>query len=477
MGQARLERLFGPIGPLLSEAVSGPGLELALCRELTDAIDGELSYSSLIGGGTRTALRFGAFGGTGVDPLPEPLQARLQRSRALVIDPDADMRGQLIAKLHAWGVRAIAAAGGVEAVDAIHVAAEADDHFTMAFIDSSIQEAEMHGIIAALQVSPGHRTAVLVATGVGDELVMPNDLARRSQAMLQSPVRLSQLFDCLAQMNVDSTGALRDVRGAAADFDKEKRVLVVEDNIVNQCVAVEILRRLGVVVDVAENGGEALAAVIERRYDLVFMDCHMPVMDGFEAVRNIRAGDVNNDVPVVALTACGLPGDRERCLDAGMNDFLCKPFTRRQIQKMLEKWASVTTRPGSTPQSAAPQDDDDILNASVLAEIKSLDDAGDDSIFREILDEYLSSSGELVARLDTAVSHMDAAQVGHCAHALKSSSAALGASKFAAHCRRLEERARTDNMSGALEEWLEAQAVYRKTIEALGMQQRERVAC
>ena len=137
----------------------------------------------------------------------------------------------------------------------------------------------------------------------------------------------------------------------------------------------------------------------------------------------------------------------------------------------------MATRPGSTPQSAAPQDDDDILNASVLAEIKSLDDAGDDSIFREILDEYLSSSGELVARLDTAVSHMDAAQVGHCAHALKSSSAALGASKFAAHCRRLEERARTDNMSGALEEWLEAQAVYRKTIEALGMQQRERVAC
>jgi CheY-like chemotaxis protein/HPt (histidine-containing phosphotransfer) domain-containing protein/anti-sigma regulatory factor (Ser/Thr protein kinase) len=476
IGRAHLERLFGPIGALLSETASGPGLGLALCRELSDAIGADLSIGSLLGGGTRIEFRFAVFGGPAVDPLPEPLQARLQKSRALVVDPHPDMRGQLIARLRAWGVRATAADGGLEAVDAIHAAAQGKDHFTMAFIDSAIQEADMHGIIAALQVSPCHRTAVLVATGVGNELLMSNDLARRSQAMLESPVRLSQLFDCLAQMNVDSTGALRDVRTAAANRLDEKRVLVVEDNIVNQCVAVEILRRLGIVVDVAENGGEALAAVTRRRYDLVFMDCHMPVMDGFEAVRNIRAGEIHNDVPIVALTACGLPGDRQRCLDAGMNDFLCKPFTRRQIQEMLEKWARVVARPGSAPQLVDAADDE-ILNGEVLAEIRSLDDAGDDSIFREILEEYLSSSRQLVSRLETAVGRSDASEIGQCAHALKSSSAALGAAKFAAYCRRLEERARTADLDGARREWQEARAVYRQTIDALGLQRQERVAC
>lgn len=449
-----------------SDVVYGPGVALSMCRDLADAANSEFSVGSLVGGGAWASLRFTAFSEAAVEPLPEPLQARLQRSRALVVDPDPDMRGQLIAKLGAWGVRSIAAPSGLAACDAIHAAAEDDDHFTMVFVDSAVREVDMHGILAALQMSRGHRTTVLVATGVGDEFVMPNDLARRSQALLESPVRLSQLFDCLAQMNVDSTGALRDRRGG--NGSDGHRVLVVEDNIVNQCVAVEMLRRLGALVDVAENGGEAVAAIARADYDLVFMDCHMPVMDGFDAARQIRAGTVQADVPIVALTACALPGDRERCLDAGMNDFLCKPFTRRQIERMLEKWIPALGGRVMATETTAGSDDGDILNRSVLSEIMALDDAGDDSIFQEILAEYLASSAQLMARLDDAVRAMDADEIGRCAHALKSSSAALGARRLAACCRRLEERARMADMRDTPAEWKQAQAAFRRTIDALG---------
>lgn len=247
---------------------------------------------------------------------------------------------------------------------------------------------------------------------------------------------------------------------------KEMRILLVEDNPVNREVAIGMLETFASRIDIAENGREALAATESTVYDLVFMDCQMPEMDGLTATRLIRerekrqASMVNSQsrVPIVALTAHAMQGDRELCLAAGMDDYLTKPFTLVQLEHMVSLWVpekeaqrilSVTSQGqttsgvelsvavgGSTgsPDTAEPT----IIDQSALAAIRALQRPGQPDILARILSQYLETSREMVERIRRAVQSNDAAELRAAAHRLKSSSAQLGAMALAADCRELE---------------------------------------
>ena len=256
--------------------------------------------------------------------------------------------------------------------------------------------------------------------------------------------------------------------GVTGSDPSGRHVLLVEDNIVNQCVASEILKRIGVTVDIANNGVEALQMLVDTHYDFVFMDCQMPEMDGFEATRRIRARGDLGELPVVALTANALSGDRQSCLDAGMTDYLTKPFTRDQLKAMLDKWttgriAVATEAMDGTSGFASIE----LVDQAALNEIRMLDNDGESSIFDEIIGEYLTSSATLVRDIEAAIAQRQADAVARSSHALKSSSAAVGLSFFAQQCARIEALGMAGDIAQITELWTQAENCYRRSVDQL----------
>jgi CheY-like chemotaxis protein len=218
-------------------------------------------------------------------------------------------------------------------------------------------------------------------------------------------------------------------------------VLLVEDNIVNRTLALEMLRRLGCDAMHAGNGVEALDALEKHDFDVVLMDCQMPVMDGFIATRKLRERELlkkkEEPTRVVALTANALAGDRDACLAAGMNDYLAKPFTLAQLRNLL--------LPSSVSRSAANKA---TLDNSALDAVRQLDPDGSDRLLSRLIALYRDASSQLLADIDNGLKAGDAEAIARAAHTLKSSSANLGATNVAAIARQIETAARGGEIAG-----------------------------
>jgi CheY-like chemotaxis protein len=215
-------------------------------------------------------------------------------------------------------------------------------------------------------------------------------------------------------------------------------VLLVEDNMVNRTLALEMLQRLGCDAMHAGNGVEALDALEKQDFDVVLMDCQMPVMDGFIATRKLREREVakkKEATRVVALTANALAGDREACLAAGMNDYLAKPFTLAQLRNIL--------LPSKVSRSAANKV---TLDHSAIEAVRQLDPDGNDRLLARLIALYRDDSSQLLADIDNAMKTGDAEGVARAAHTLKSSSANLGATNVAAIARQIEHSARSGDL-------------------------------
>jgi PAS domain S-box-containing protein len=261
----------------------------------------------------------------------------------------------------------------------------------------------------------------------------------------------------------------------------EVRILLVEDNPVNREVACGMLETLHCRIDTAENGREGLTALETTEYDLVFMDCQMPEMDGLTATRLIREREardareaddttqrIGHRVPIVALTAHAMRGDREVCLAAGMDDYLTKPFTLSQLEQLLARWV-FTKRPGQVgmrgdrPEAVHPRtetqkdrpDEPALIDQTALAAIRALQRPGHPDIVLRVLTQYMDTSPEIIDRIRRAVSSKDGAELRAAAHRLKSSSAQLGAAAVASDCRELE-------MMGANQELKQADETFKQ---------------
>ena len=250
------------------------------------------------------------------------------------------------------------------------------------------------------------------------------------------PVNARSDLRGLAQETVET-----DCRKPAAG--SEVRILLVEDNPVNQEVTLGILKLFGCKADLAENGRLALAAWKKNRYDLILMDCQMPEMDGYQATEAIRRAELERGtyVPIVALTAHALKGDRERCLNSGMNDFISKPFKQQQLLDVLEKWVAFEKQDGdkSPPADAASEaPEESIIDPRALDNIRSLESPANPGILEKVIHIYLQEAPEIIQVLRGAISEKDFETVRRKAHYFKSSSANLGALKLAEWCKELE---------------------------------------
>ncbi len=420
---------------------------------------------------------------TGGDPRT------LSGQRALVVDDNATNRRILRQQLLSWGVEAVEAADAGEALEAAAAAAGDGRTFDLGVIDLNMPG--MDGIELARALKDDTSTAgtmLFLLSSSGYHLEAAESHLNGFAASLTKPVRSSELFDCLiTSLNAGSAPEPPDAPATAPAGASGPEVLgtilLVEDNKVNQLVGCKVLENLGYAYEIANNGVEAVSLFRSREYDAILMDCQMPEMDGYEATEAIRRQEAKSSgggvrrTPIIAMTAAAMEGDRERCMAAGMDDFITKPVRLEAIGAVLERWVA---RPPETERACAPapaaaaragvagaaagdaaaavRSADDPLDRAQIELLLSLDD-GQGETLAEIVNEYIRVATEGRGELLREIDQRDSGALARTAHTLKGASANVGASGMAEVCAGLELRARQAQVddAAALMEQFEAE--------------------
>jgi PAS domain S-box-containing protein len=453
----RLFKSFSQVDTSITRRYGGTGLGLAISKKLTGMMGGQIGVESREGGGSTfwftVELEKQAEGREPAPVVPEDVRGQ----RILIVDDHPTNRLVLRELLNSWGCRHDEAADGPGALDKLRRGMEEGDPYRIALVD--MQMPGMDGKTLGLRIREDpclSATLLIMLTSVGQRGEIA-DLQRIGfAAYLTKPVRKSQLYDCIATvLGVSREGEVRRERPMVTrhtlveDKKKRFRILVAEDNAVNQKVALRILERLGFRADAVADGREAVRALETIPYDLVLMDVQMPEMNGFEATRWIRdpRSDVrNHDVPIIAMTAHAMKGDREKCLAAGMTDYVSKPVTPLALSEVLRKFVKTREGAGGRPARAQsrPAQPVDLVRIRGLAE-------GDAAFERELIAAFLQDAGERLSALEAAVREEDWPRVGREAHALKGASANTGAEAMRRTASRLEELAGLRERAGALD--------------------------
>jgi len=436
---------FSQADSFTTRKYGGTGLGLAICKQILTLMGGEIGLTSTVGRGSTFwfEIRLEPIAGSARDDA-EAEVAQLPRLnlagvRALVVDDNANNRELLQQHLNSWGVQAVAVDSGAAALAALN--AEGPLRFDLVLLDDRMPG--LDGIEVAKIVGQDARFANLrlVMLSSQESSGENAECAKLFAAALMKPLRRSQLFSCLSAAMTGAGGSQPRVEAAGATPDSTQRsagprILVVEDNPINLEVAVGMLESLGCSTETAHNGRMAIEAMNGGSFDAVLMDCQMPVMDGLTATAEIRRREVSAGkprAPIIAVTANAMEGDRERCLAAGMDDFLSKPFTQQQLALLLKRWLAALPMTDQSPRSDAVRPP--LVDAGVLRNIAALTRP---DLLNSLIDLYLNHSPGLIAAVETAAAGMQTAALAEAVHTLKSSTANLGGARLAMAARECE---------------------------------------
>jgi predicted ATPase/signal transduction histidine kinase/DNA-binding response OmpR family regulator/HPt (histidine-containing phosphotransfer) domain-containing protein len=486
--QARLFEPFAQGDPSTTSRYGGSGLGLAIAKRLVEMMQGEIGTQSAPGKGS--IFWFTAALKKQAGNARESYDRDLSSVRALIVDDNATNRQILSHQILTWKMHAASAADGSEALDKLRTAAREGKPYDLALLD--VKMPGMDGLTLARAIKADQSiagTRLVLLTSIGQPC-SPEELQETNiEISLVKPVKQSRLFDCLVNaMSKAAPGeSVADavLPGAPADSQlplqtKKARILLAEDNYINQRVVLGQLQKLGCRADAVANGLEALEAHSSTPYDIILMDCQMPEMDGYEAARKIRVReqsanrgpDWKSPVHIVAVTANALRGDREKCLAAGMNDYLSKPIRLRELQAVLERWkleaqgrphatvdSELTTagsRPGSVDRS------EDVLTGPEPVEGAAVDlqrlFAVSDGVgeLRELIDLYLQQSNQLLEDLGVAIRSGESDDIERCAHKLLGASANCGMTSILSPLRELESMGRSGRLEGVEQTYADA---------------------
>jgi CheY-like chemotaxis protein len=336
-------RLFEPFSQAdasTTRRYGGTGLGLAICRRLAEAMGGSIGVESELGRGSTFWIDVPLGRVAPAVPAPDAPSPSLEGWRALVVDDSPTNRLVLSAQLLAWGITADLAPDADAALDHMRRAASDARPYDLVLVDMAMPGMDGLDLARLVTSDPALSSARLFLLS---SVPVDADVAANAGvvARLAKPTPLAQLYDALLRAVGPSVGRAPVAGGAdqTPTTGSHGWLLIVEDNAINQAVAKGLAAKLGFGCDVAGNGIEALAALGRRHYDAVLMDCQMPEMDGFEATAEIRRREAGRTpVPIIAMTAGALVEDRERCLGAGMDDYLAKPVKGRELERVLNRW-------------------------------------------------------------------------------------------------------------------------------------------
>ena len=348
--QPRLFQAFSQADGSNTRKYGGTGLGLAICKKLVELMNGNIEFTSEMGSGS--SFSFTIEFKKQVVPAPPPPSRDLSHLRILVVDDNATSRQILGQHTRSWKVRSDAASSGREALKVLHDAI-VNDPYQLVILDMRMPEMDGLTLARSIKRDPAlASTHLIMLTSLGDSFESGEVEQSGIEACVSKPVKGPRLFDSIFEVLSGGapptperrralTGSLK-LRGDPTG--KPVRILLAEDNTINQKVAVKMLRGLGYGADIAGNGLEALAALERRAYDLILMDCQMPELDGYETTRRIRERPDFASVRIVALTANSMSGENLKCLEVGMDDYLSKPVRLEALRDILLRWLPVESK-------------------------------------------------------------------------------------------------------------------------------------
>jgi signal transduction histidine kinase/CheY-like chemotaxis protein/HPt (histidine-containing phosphotransfer) domain-containing protein len=498
--QSQLFSAFMQADTSTTRLYGGTGLGLAISKRLVELMNGEIGVESELGKGSLFWFVL-ELDSAGV-PEEQEQAERLRGLRFLVVDDNATNRDFLRELLASWGGVVEEASDAEEALSVLARAAAGNCRFDIILLDMHMPS--MDGAELARRISADDRVAapMVLLTSIVDQ-TREELVAAGIRAWLPKPLRQSNLLETLLQVLRDSapnTSLAQAVTGPASDatsisirIKKGIRVLIAEDNEANQEVLLGISEHLGIESTIVDNGRAAFEALAnDHAFDVVLMDCQMPEMDGYTATRAIREREAREGrlrVPIIAVTAHAMQGEREKVLEAGMDDYMTKPVDMEALRRKLERWArSIPPEPGSgsgehaavpicdgpeavakvsvRPDSRAPANDTAsapasertasatsngslhpaALDTSVVAQLRALQSPRRPRFLADLVGKYAADAERHIARMTAAVEQGSPGELSEAAHALKGSSRTIGAQRVALACHELEARGRAGSV-------------------------------
>ena len=448
--QAALFSPFTQMDGSTTRKYGGTGLGLSISKQLVELMGGRIGVESEEGKGSTFRFTVVLEKQAGVAGTSKPTR-RLDGVRVLVVDDHAINRLVLTEMLRSWGCRPEEAADARGAMEKLRAAADSLDPYGVALLDMCMPEENGESLGKRIKADPALRsTKMVMISSLGAGRNSEELAAIGFEGSLAKPVRQGRLHALLAAIAGDGaahTGGRPETGPKSKKMTHHGRILLAEDNITNQLVAVKILEKLGHRVDVAANGLETIEALRNIPYDLILMDCQMPEMDGYEATGRIRSGDAGRDhrsIPIIAMTARAMQGDREKCLEAGMDDYLPKPVSASALIDVLDKWLSKEEEAveGESEDRAAGGmaggDAHPVLN---LAEVRGLLMDSDDLV-SQIIDAFIEDTRTRLVRLRTSLASGDMAGATLQFHSIKGAASSVGARRVSQGALELEAACR-----------------------------------
>ena len=462
--QARIFESFSQADGSTTRKHGGTGLGLAISRQLVELMGGTIGVDNALTQGSIFWFEV-RFDKRRVDSDDPSFNLKTTRGlRALIVDHDPASRAVLERQLASWHIASDSAVSANDCLARLRAAAQAGMPYTVALLDMSLPRTS--GLALAATIKRDALLGELKLLLLTSEADAADPVQRREAGVafqLIKPARECDLFDCIvtpprAAEALRSQAPLQQIQQPQRPPARRhrRRVLLAEDNLVNVEVARAMLEALGLDVVCAHDGQQALLAAQSEDLDLVLMDCQMPLMDGFAATAEIRRHEQQcghaRVLPIIAITANALQGDREACLAAGMDDYLSKPFTQQQLGQTIARWISLpranTVQYHDDGSSAASCEH---LNLAALEHIRALsgNDSEGEALLGRVINAFVGETPRQFGVLRTAIEQHDAEAMRKVAHSLKSGSANIGADGLAMLCKEMEILGRAGSLDGA----------------------------